>query len=171
MLKTTRDEILGVRVGSARKLARTLLKRAKVTKAPVYINELIPTLEKDYDLKSVDGLELENHVSGFLIQEQDLSAIAYNSTHHIHRQRFTVAHEIGHLLLGHNIIDEGSVTETEEKEANIFASELLMPLDFLKNDIKIHGCTIPRLAEAYMVSEQAMGIRIQDPHVLKYLLK
>jgi Zn-dependent peptidase ImmA (M78 family) len=167
MLKTERDEIIGVRAGAARNAARTLLKRSKVKTAPVFINELVPVLKRDYDLKAIKGLDLADHLSGFLIQESQLSAIAYNKTHHIHRQRFTTAHEIGHLVLGHNVIDEGSVSDNEETEANIFASELLMPLEFIKQDIKKGGFSVPGLAEKYLVSEQAMGHRFQDPAVLR----
>ncbi len=167
MLKEIRDEIIGVRAGAARNAARYLLKQAKVKSAPVYINELAPFLKKEYDLKAIEGLELSDHLSGFLIQESQMSAIAYNKTHHINRQRFTTAHEIGHLVLGHNVVDVGDVSPNEESEANIFASELLMPLEFLKRDIKKGGFSIPELAEKYMVSEQAMGHRFQDPAILR----
>lgn len=167
MLKTERDELIGVRAGAARNAARALLKRAKVKVAPIFINELIPLLKKEYDLKTIKGVELSDHLSGFLIQENQMSAIAYNKTHHINRQRFTIAHEIGHLVLGHNVIDEGSVSSTEETEANIFASELLMPLEFIKKDIKTGGFSIPGLAEKYIVSEEAMGHRFQDTAILR----
>lgn len=167
MLKEVRDEIIGVRAGAARNAARALLKRAKVKTSPVYINEIVPLLKKEYDLKAIEALDLSDHLSGFLIQESQMSAIAYNKGHHIHRQRFTTAHEIGHLVLGHNVCDEGDVSPNEESEANIFASELLMPLEFIKRDIKAGGFSVPDLAEKYLVSEQAMGHRFQDPAVLK----
>lgn len=167
MLKTERDEILGARIGPARNAARRILKLAKVTEPPVFINQIIPILKEEYNLDAVKGVPLSDHFSGFLIQENNLSAIAYNDTQHVHRQRFTVAHEIGHLVMGHNVIDEGSVTQTEEKEANVFAAELLMPLELLKKDLKRGGCNVDSLAEAYWVSKQAMGHRFQDPAVLR----
>lgn len=169
MLNTESSEIIGVRAGPARNLARHLLKTARVKEPPVYINELIPTLKQDYELLVKSWL-LSDHVSGFLIQEDDLSAIAYNKTHHVHRQRFTVAHEIGHLLLGHNkYTNHSDVSETDEKEAQIFASELLMPLAFLKIDLKKGNFDNEVLAKRYWVSKSAMSWRIQDPHVLKYI--
>ena len=49
------------------------------------------------------------------------------------RQRFTIAHELGHILLGH--VGEGNLVNREpdpednpmEREANVFASRLLAP--------------------------------------------
>lgn len=58
-------------------------------------------------------------------------AIVVNSDDKIsmERKRFTVAHELGHLLLHTDSFDGICATENqnEEKEANSFAAELLMP--------------------------------------------
>lgn len=60
--------------------------------------------------------------------------IFYNDSKQQQRIRFTVAHEIGHILLGH--INKGETchrnTETDtsnakEQQANIFARDILMP--------------------------------------------
>lgn len=51
---------------------------------------------------------------------QDL--LLYNENPPVSRQRFTVAHELGHLLLEHH--SQGS---RQEEEADFFASVLLMP--------------------------------------------
>ena len=167
MLKAERDEIIGVREGPAKNAARKLLKLASVKNAPVYINQVVPVLKEQYGLDDLKGLELSEHLSGFLIQESDLSAIAYNKDHHVHRKRFTVAHEIGHLVLGHNTCDEGGITENEETEANIFAAEMLMPAELLKKDLNGSGFTLDSLAKNYWVSSEAMGNRLRDPHILK----
>ena len=70
--------------------------------------------------------------------------IGVNSLHHPNRQRYTIAHELGHLELHRQLItsevhvdkgfpvlmrDPKSATGTElhEIEANQFAAELLMP--------------------------------------------
>lgn len=43
------------------------------------------------------------------------------------RDHYTLAHEIGHIIMGHSI-DAMKVSGTEEdKQANIFAAELLIP--------------------------------------------
>ncbi len=150
-----------VRVASARKLARKLLRSAKIDSPPVLIKRLVPFLEKEHELVIRPWL-LSDHVSGFLLEEDGCAAIAYNKNHHIHRQRFTVAHEIGHLILGHNNRNKGRDRELDEKEAQIFATELLMPLEFLKVDLRSDGCDLERLARRYWVSSEAMSWRIQD---------
>ena len=48
--------------------------------------------------------------------------IIYDDADHEERQRFTVAHEIGHILLGHK-----EDSEYAEKCANYFASYFLVP--------------------------------------------
>lgn len=85
------------------------------------------------------------------LKSQD-TKILVNSDYHPNRQRFTLAHEIGHVLIpwhvgtifdNTNINDGNSIDDywTIEDEANIFASELLMPTDWIlsliesKNDI------------------------------------
>lgn len=96
------------------------------------------------------------------------------------RRRFTIAHELGHLLLHKDEklhIDErfpigfrdgvSSLAEDDnEIEANQFASELLMPLEFLAKDLKDLSLdmeseeAIAELANRYQVSLQAMTIRL-----------
>jgi Zn-dependent peptidase ImmA (M78 family) len=72
-----------------------------------------------------------------------------NSNHHPNRQRFTIAHELGHIMLhrakldstvlidkNRNFIPRDPVsaegTDRFEMQANAFASELLMPERLLK---------------------------------------
>ena len=54
--------------------------------------------------------------------------ILYNDNMDINRIRFTIAHEIGHIALGH----EESNDETES-EADYFARHLLVPIYFRSN--------------------------------------
>ncbi len=170
MSNNEKNNSINTRVGPARNSARQLLKIAGIKKPPVRINELISILKQEHGLLVKSWL-LEGHVSGFLIKENGLTAIAYNETHHVHRQRFTVAHEIGHLVLGHkNTVRHSDISEAEEKEAQIFATELLMPLDFLKADLKNGSFDINFFTERYWVSKQAMSWRVQDQIVLKYIM-
>lgn len=55
--------------------------------------------------------------------------ITLNETHPASRRRFTLAHELGHIVLGHesSIAAEDDERERLEREADAFASELLMP--------------------------------------------
>jgi hypothetical protein len=85
------------------------------------------------------------------------------------RQRFTVAHEIGHLLLHYDpsipdrvqFRDHISMLGVDpmEREANRFAAELLMPAWMVHAFLP--GRTVGQLAAIFDVSEPAMGIRVQ----------
>ena len=70
---------------------------------------------------------------GFTVYYNGKYFIFYNNSIKIGSQRFTIAHEIGHIVLDHF---ECSDTTTREIEANDFAAKLLMPLDI------INGCKI-----------------------------
>lgn len=132
-----------------------------------------------------DDLE-EASLSGFAVQKHGKRFIGVNSMESPVRQRFTIAHELGHLFLHKDdtvSYDRGSVmlfrdshtsdgNDIKEVEANKFAAELLMPADNLREDLADEGpfdlvnensstdTIISKLAEKYGVSEQAMRIRL-----------
>jgi Zn-dependent peptidase ImmA (M78 family) len=122
-----------------------------------------------------------NDFSGFLYQSgKSAPIIGVNSKHSPNRRRFTIAHELGHLLLHSKRgvhLDQAVVqmrgekaaagTDEHEIEANRFAAELLMPQDFLQKDLASMGDSfaddekaIAQLAKRYGVSSQAMAIRL-----------
>ena len=96
------------------------------------------------------------------------------------RQRFTIAHELGHLLLHEYSrvhVDRGfrvrlrsglssEGTDRDEMEANRFAAELLMPIEFLQADLEkrefdlADDSEFQTLAKRYGVSTQALAIRL-----------
>jgi Zn-dependent peptidase ImmA (M78 family) len=78
------------------------------------------------------------------------------------RQRFSIAHELGHFCLGHSHQDDSRVAE---QEANIFAGGLLVPRAWLKRDIKTIA-TVVTLAERYEVSREVMFIALKDARLL-----
>lgn len=86
------------------------------------------------------------------------------------RQRFTLAHEIGHIHLhnqGEAIIDfrknfSPEVTDPKEVEANQFAADLLMDREhfvrfWLESDFEVESA-----AKAFGVSEEAAEIRAKE---------
>ena len=81
-----------------------------------------------------------------------------------------IGHEFGHFVNGHQhednlFIEDGSRYYNhhfqQEREADAFSAELLMPADFLKRDLSTIGLNIQKLVELYQVSEQAMDIRLK----------
>lgn len=100
--------------------------------------------------------------------------VAINVAKPINRIRFTLAHELGHIILNHDkrdVYDGEKYRELEdicedelpscapakETEANVFASELLIPLDQLKKYAK-QGYDLEKLADIFQVSKHAMSI-------------
>lgn len=101
---------------------------------------------------------------GALKVENGQAHIWYNSGVAPTRQRFTVAHELGHLVLHDGDVEfRDRITllgvSPKERQANKFAAELLMP-EWWINAFS-PGRTVDVLASIFEVSPQAMGIRLQ----------
>jgi len=100
--------------------------------------------------------------------------IYFNNSESKNRQRFTMAHELGHHALNHvnpqnpcfrddsNTFNSNS-SVWQEREANNFAAQLLMPLDAIKTMLFVKRITnIKQLAEMFQVSEAAMYYRLKN---------
>ncbi|MCP5328426.1 MAG: ImmA/IrrE family metallo-endopeptidase [Steroidobacteraceae bacterium] len=113
--------------------------------------------------------------SGLLLRKDGKALIGVNSQEPLVRQRFTIAHEIGHFLLHPQqdaFVDfrksrnADEARPPRERQADMFAAALLMPrgpllLDFRK--LAKDGDTsrvIPVLATKYSVSAEAMRFRL-----------
>lgn len=93
------------------------------------------------------------------------------------RKRFTIAHEIGHIVLKHfersefiYVFHKGECQNYFEEEANLFAGELLVPYSFLKQAIFHYNIRdIHSLAKFFNVSEQVMSIKVQQYNLFDYV--
>jgi Zn-dependent peptidase ImmA (M78 family)/DNA-binding XRE family transcriptional regulator len=82
------------------------------------------------------------------------------------RQRFTLAHQLGHLVMHTKI--EDSFDKDINHNANLFAAELLMPEEEIKKDFA-EGITIPILAllkKKWKVSMISMVYRAHDLEII-----
>jgi Zn-dependent peptidase ImmA (M78 family) len=122
--------------------------------------------------------ELDDDVSGFLLRDKGSITIAINKQHPPNRQRFTLAHEIGHLVLHDDQGDrlwldkayyfrDGSSSKGDqaaEVEANQFAAGLLMPEELVRAEagkiVQVTELDVVRLAKKFEVSERAMTFRL-----------
>lgn len=127
-------------------------------------------------------------VSGLLRKDGDEWTIYVNETDSVRRRRFTIAHEVGHLIsylnasLSKAEIDnnKGKIADfafaartgeinSVEAEANAIAAKLLMPD---QDVISQHGegKTVEEMAEHFQVSETAMSVRLRDLDIIPFEL-
>ncbi len=92
---------------------------------------------------------------------RDRAVLLVNASLPQGRARFSVAHELGHLLLRHDPVGRiGEPRDPEqERQADRFASELLMPDFLLREDSG--RLSFDALCRRYRVSRQAMRIRLE----------
>jgi Zn-dependent peptidase ImmA (M78 family) len=124
---------------------------------------------------------LDRDVSGLLLRDADSVMIGVNDLHAPRRQRFTVAHEVAHLVLHKGrplVLDHvrlnfrdatsSAATDAEEIEANQFAAAILMPADLVMSEARrlvedpsaTAASIVPLLAQGFEVSDQAMEYRL-----------
>lgn len=166
------------RYNLAKRKAQQLLDSAQITAAPVSLDRVAEVVGARVHYEPYDGEDL----SGMAYRQPNgQRVIGVNSMHSERRQRFTIAHEVGHLLLHANEdlhVDKnfpiGLRTEVsslaiddKEIEANQFAAELLMPATWvladardLQIDFEHDDEAIKDLADKYEVSVRAMTIRL-----------
>lgn len=143
-----------------RVLARALLDKYDLDHIlPIRIGDLCRKMGIDiYHSKA-------RHIDGTLLTHGDRKIILVSTALPYERRRFTVAHELGHYVLGHRKVafsldSPESWVVREEQAANAFAAELLMPKTALqaihyKHDTK-------QLAQIFGVSPLAMQIRLEE---------
>lgn len=160
----------------ARAAARALRLRYSMNVAPIDVHEIARR-----EGVRVEKGDFGSDVAAILVRDGERVIIGVNALHVRTRQRFSVAHELGHHLLhdgGRELFvdkeylvkfrDENSGTgaEPEEVEANQFAAELIMPEElvrtaFLKVPLDIDDETwLRELARKFDVSPMAMTVRL-----------
>lgn len=77
------------------------------------------------------------------------------------RQRFGAAHAFGHLLRQGQNCSCDFLSGPDEKKANTFAVDLLMPLWLMDESAHDARRDVQRLAALYQVSEDAIRVRLQ----------
>ena len=167
------------------KAAEKLIQDLGINEAPIPVQQIaegIGCLVKAFR-DDTDG------VSGVFMMNNNTPMIGYNSNQSEVRQRFTIAHELGHYILHNNndpkevfvdhktlalFRDENSSTGSSkiEQQANAFAAALLMPERFVTEEVKNinvdltdESPELSRLAKKFNVSTIAMSIRLMNLHI------
>ena len=155
--------------------ARSLLRRFGIEEPKIEPEELAKGLGV-----LVVYQQLQGDVSGMLVRRSgEPEIIGVNEAHPSVRQRFTIAHEIGHLRLHRGrplILDtqtrinmrnavSSTATDHEEIEANRFAAALLAPEHMVRRAARGMQFTasedlVEELAGQFGMSETAMNYRL-----------
>lgn len=149
-------------------LAREFIIKNEVKELPVSLNDIIKNnkwkticYKKLRKLGNAEYQQLMIKNIGFTIgTPDDKYFICYDDSQDVTAQRFTIAHEIGHIVLNHfrNFI------ENREQEANMFAVRLLMPMCVL------YECDVRSIEEIELlcqVSKISAGYRFDRLEMLR----
>lgn len=165
-------------LSKAERCALSLLEERGLDEPPIDVASLADDLGVTIVAKSFEG-----DISGMLYRDAATKIVGVNAREPITRRRFTIAHELGHLLmhrgkplliersarvnLRDTLSEEGS--DWEEIQANQFAAELLMPRHVLFAAVRDLPATVGserdrvrHLAELFSVSKQAMQWRLAN---------
>jgi Zn-dependent peptidase ImmA (M78 family) len=164
---------------AAREQARALVEKLGLKAPPVPVEKLAKALGVRVEYNPFD-----DELSGMAFLRDGKPVIGVNANHHPNRQRFTIAHELGHILLHRSRLDAAVLvdknknfiprdaisaegTDPVEVEANAFASELLMPVKLVRQVLSestrdLHDDEyLIALAKRFRVSLAALQFRLE----------
>lgn len=137
----------------------------------------IQTFLKKHTGVKIEYEEMDMELSGFVEKKNDVFIIGVNKYQNPQRQRFTMAHELAHIVLHYEQGNEFNYKEKilfrdksvniQEREANELAAELLMPRETFVEFIRNGYNTIEKLAEVFNVSPAAARYRAYKLGYLK----
>ena len=167
------------RYGRIRRIAAELLAEHSIKRPPVPVEAIAKAAGVQVTYRNFN-----NEISGALVRRGTSAIIAVAAEQPLVRQRFTIAHELGHFLLhataGEEVhIDKhfkvqfrspasSTAEDVGEIEANAFAAALLMPEEWLLREARKVTFdfddpeAVRELAERYDVSAQAMTFRLTN---------
>lgn len=153
-----------------------------LTTVPVPIDRIIRQLGVEVE----QAAELPDGISGEIGCKNGRYVIRANAQDHAYRQRFTLAHELGHYALHRGLIGNGldddkmyrselnignyanaQIKRVHERQANAFAAKVLMPTELVHRKVEelSEGSEKVKLFDLYtmfQVSPSAMAWRIKN---------
>lgn len=100
----------------------------------------------------------------------DRRIIYVNGSESIRRQRFTISHEFGHMMIHREYQNEtgwvydlrthDNKSEPREQEADLFAAELLMPVELVREVMNYRNGNLQEAADDFQVSVDALRYRL-----------
>lgn len=152
------------------RLAREALSRIDQAGRSIGGGNLADLVEDVFGV-DVAVVELGAGFDGLAASSDDFKLIVLANSHVPARQRFTLAHELGHLLAGddqdvhldRDIFDKAQAKDPSEMRANAFASAFLIPEDLLREAVGSTGLTDANFAELaceLMVTPSTLAYRL-----------
>lgn len=133
-----------------------------IDKLPVSVNAIAKMLDIKV-IKNSDIHELEKGERGVTMEVNGKWYIVFNDNEPVLVCRFTVAHELGHILLGHTMYQKKkyrtfAFRDEEEQEADMFAVRLLAPACVL-HELQIFK--VDEIAKLCNISITSAGFRAE----------
>ncbi|MGL6066445.1 MAG: ImmA/IrrE family metallo-endopeptidase [Cetobacterium sp.] len=162
--KSRREEI--------RNLAKAVAYIVSNKTYPVDLSKIVEKFGLKLYEVDLDKFYPGKNLSGILRVENKIKEIYINNAHPDTRSKFTIAHELGHFFLHGDILEETgriisfrgnyqNMDKVIEKEADLFAAELLMPKEIMYQIIEIDSKNnLEYLSKYFGVSNVAMSRRI-----------
>jgi Zn-dependent peptidase ImmA (M78 family) len=134
-------------------------------------DENLPDVIEQVFGADVAAVDLGTDFDGLAVSSPAAKVIVLATSHVPARQRFTLAHELGHLLAGddqdvhldRDVYDKTQSKDPSEQRANTFAAAFLMPAETLTRAVGTTGLTeaaFATLACELAVSPSALAIRL-----------
>lgn len=120
----------------------------RVESAPVDVEAIATNL----------GLTVIRQNLGSVSGELRGNRVKVNAQNHLVRQRFSIAHEIGHHIL--HTEHDSAASSLIERQANAFAAALLMPAGLLRREIK-RTSDFDELQRRFQVSRDALSLALE----------
>lgn len=167
--------------------ANNIIQKFKINTVPVDIEAIAKKLGAKVIYSPLD----DSHC-GMIYMQDNKVVIGVNSLHPENRQRFTIAHELGHFVMHKKQIEgnihvdqtfseklnrDGKSTlgeDLKEIQANRFAAEILIPTKLLIKETKNKRIDIEdddfiqKLADKFQVSSQSMSIKLFNTFYYDY---
>ncbi len=146
-----------------------MYKDAKTDEFKIPIEDVTKTL--GIKIEYIEDLKDETYnfpISGTSLIKGEERLIKINSSEIKQRQLFTFGHELYHVI-NNQSMNRDNNAEYEDKVANGFAAEFLMPYEFLLKVYYEKNGNLNEIAKYFKVSIQALGYKLLNDGIVTSL--
>jgi len=134
--------------------------------------DLVQAIEENLNIDVLVEARADEDFAGASVTDSEYSLIYVNAEQPITRALFTLAHELGHVLVqdGSFVVDEDLVANSDrERFANAFAAELLLPEEEIRaliGDSSPDALTLCTLLARYGSSYETLIYRLHNLRII-----